>query len=314
MPLTIQHQADSAGDKAVSLITNNGGTNVAAAHKGANLATQNGDSVADLVVTLDGETVTLAAQKNEDTAHTTGDPGLMALAVRKDAVTALAGTDGDYAPLEVDAVGALHTVDRAGYADNATFTRGTSRLLAGLAGIYESTVSTLTAGRVALARLTSRGAVVTAADTRFNYGSSSTVTEIGDIEASTNIVTGMATPTTASFDGVTIGAAAMYYKIPMVGWRSAFVGLRNNGLGVDLTVSVSLFNHNATGHFVVIGSFTVANNGYLYLSPLAGGTGVAATLETIPALETPCAWIQIAVTPASAPGAGSVLLSTVRRS
>lgn len=61
MPLSIQHQADSAGDKAVSLITNNGGTNVAAAHKGVNLATQNGDSVADLVVSLDGEAIATGA-------------------------------------------------------------------------------------------------------------------------------------------------------------------------------------------------------------------------------------------------------------
>lgn len=164
MPLSIQHQADSAGDKAVSLIVDNSGSNAAAAFKGVNKATQNGDTVADLVVSLDGETVTLAAQKNEDAAHSSGDAGLMALAVRKDTATALAGTDGDYAPLEVDAVGALHTRDRAGYADNDTFTRGSSRLIAGLAGIYESTVSALTAGKVALARLTSRGAVVTAGD------------------------------------------------------------------------------------------------------------------------------------------------------
>lgn len=62
MPLSIQHQADSAGDKAVSLIADNSGSNVAAAFKGVNKATQNGDTVADLVVSLDGETVTATAQ------------------------------------------------------------------------------------------------------------------------------------------------------------------------------------------------------------------------------------------------------------
>lgn len=115
MPLSIQHQADSAGDKAVSLIADNSGSNVAAAFKGVNKATQNGDTVADLVVSLDGELVGI-------------------------------GSTG------------------GAYADGATFTRASSKLLAGLGGIYESTVSTLTAGKVALARLTSRGAVVTAAD------------------------------------------------------------------------------------------------------------------------------------------------------
>lgn len=45
--------------------------------------------------------------KTEDTAHASGDKGVMALVVRKDTAAALAGTDGDYAPLEVDASGRL---------------------------------------------------------------------------------------------------------------------------------------------------------------------------------------------------------------
>ncbi len=44
----------------------------------------------------------------EDVPHVSGDVGTMALVVRKDTATALAGTDGDYAPLEVDASGRLH--------------------------------------------------------------------------------------------------------------------------------------------------------------------------------------------------------------
>ena len=46
----------------------------------------------------------------EDAAHASGDAGIMALAVRKDTAAALAGTDGDYAPLEVDANGCLHVL------------------------------------------------------------------------------------------------------------------------------------------------------------------------------------------------------------
>lgn len=45
--------------------------------------------------------------KAEDTPHASGDVGIMALAVRKDTPTPLAGTDGDYAPLEVDGSGRL---------------------------------------------------------------------------------------------------------------------------------------------------------------------------------------------------------------
>lgn len=45
--------------------------------------------------------------KAEDAAHTSGDVGVMALAVRNDDLAALAGADGDYAPLQVTQNGAL---------------------------------------------------------------------------------------------------------------------------------------------------------------------------------------------------------------
>ena len=45
--------------------------------------------------------------QTEDTAHTTGDIGAMALAVRQDTAGTLVDTDGDYAPLQVDSTGAL---------------------------------------------------------------------------------------------------------------------------------------------------------------------------------------------------------------
>lgn len=46
----------------------------------------------------------------EDAAHTTGDAGVQVLAVRNDTLAALAGTDGDYAPIQVNASGAVYTV------------------------------------------------------------------------------------------------------------------------------------------------------------------------------------------------------------
>lgn len=50
----------------------------------------------------------LDISKAEDAAHSSGDGGVQILAVRKDTAEALAGTAGDYAPLEVDALGRLH--------------------------------------------------------------------------------------------------------------------------------------------------------------------------------------------------------------
>lgn len=52
--------------------------------------------------------------KAEDAAHASGDTGVAIWAVRKDTAAALAGTDGDYAPLEVDANGRLHVVNSSG--------------------------------------------------------------------------------------------------------------------------------------------------------------------------------------------------------
>lgn len=47
-------------------------------------------------------------EKEEDAAHSTGDKGIMGLAVRNDALASLCGADGDYTPLQVDAEGALY--------------------------------------------------------------------------------------------------------------------------------------------------------------------------------------------------------------
>lgn len=54
-----------------------------------------------------GLSVRLIGTAAEDAAHTSGDPGLMALAVRTDSAAALATTDGDYSPLQLDANGFL---------------------------------------------------------------------------------------------------------------------------------------------------------------------------------------------------------------
>jgi hypothetical protein len=47
----------------------------------------------------------------EDAAHSSGDKGVMALAVRQDTAAALSGTDADYTPLITDANGRLHVLD-----------------------------------------------------------------------------------------------------------------------------------------------------------------------------------------------------------
>lgn len=63
----------------------------------------------ELVTAVEGGASTNLA-KAEDAAHTSGDQGVMMLAVRNDTPAALAGTTLDYIPLTTDSVGRLHVV------------------------------------------------------------------------------------------------------------------------------------------------------------------------------------------------------------
>jgi hypothetical protein len=99
----------------VTLPTN--GTGIVGLAAGTNaigkLAANSGVDIGDVDVTsLVPGTAATSLGKAEDAVHATGDTGVMALAVRKDTAAALAGTDGDYAPLEVDANGRLHVLDQ----------------------------------------------------------------------------------------------------------------------------------------------------------------------------------------------------------
>lgn len=63
---------------------------------------------ADIEIATEAIAADIAAlEKAEDAAHSSGDSGIMSLAVRRDADTSLVDTDGDYAPLQVDANGRL---------------------------------------------------------------------------------------------------------------------------------------------------------------------------------------------------------------
>lgn len=70
---------------------------------------------AALLTTIDTDTGSIdstltALSKAEDAAHSSGDQGIMGLAVRNDTEGSLVDTDGDYAPLQVDSSGRLRVV------------------------------------------------------------------------------------------------------------------------------------------------------------------------------------------------------------
>jgi len=91
------------------------GTDGVLVNLGANNdVTVNAHDVGSITTAVVPGTAATNLGKAEDAVHTSGDVGVMGLAVRRDADTSLVGTDGDYAPLQVNATGSLKTAITAG--------------------------------------------------------------------------------------------------------------------------------------------------------------------------------------------------------
>lgn len=80
--------------------------------------------VAALLTTIDADTGSILTEIQslshaEDVAHVSGDAGVMGLAVRNDTLASLVDTDGDYAPLQVNADGALYVTLSGAVSDPA---------------------------------------------------------------------------------------------------------------------------------------------------------------------------------------------------
>jgi hypothetical protein len=86
-------------------------------------------SIASITTSVVPGTAATNLGKAEDAAHTTGDVGVMALAVRRDTATASSGTSGDYEPLSTDSVGAQWVRSTAEHNDDGAFTLGTNRVM-----------------------------------------------------------------------------------------------------------------------------------------------------------------------------------------
>lgn len=100
--------------------------------------------------------------KAEDSQHTSGDTGVMALAVRTDTLTTLATTKYDYTPLQVNSIGALFTT---GGDTIGTATNDNVMLIGGYATKTTSQTSVIEGGAIALA-CDEQGRVITTASPR----------------------------------------------------------------------------------------------------------------------------------------------------
>lgn len=90
----------------------------------------------DVNVASGSITVSEADVYAEDSAHTTGDEGTFTLAVRNDTLASLVDADGDYAPFQVNASGALY-VDASQFDVNVNLQDGAGTDLTSTGGALD---------------------------------------------------------------------------------------------------------------------------------------------------------------------------------
>lgn len=114
-------------DTRASLVDTNGDYSGLQLTANGDLRVRDDDANA-LLTTIDADTGSILSEIQglshlEDAAHSSGDAGIMGLAVRNDTLASLVDTDGDYAPLQVNADGALYvaiaSIDDAALANTA---------------------------------------------------------------------------------------------------------------------------------------------------------------------------------------------------
>lgn len=122
-------------------------------------------AAASIPVVLASDETLGGAVKAEDAAHTTGDKGIMALGVRNDAGTTMAGTDGDYIPLSITGGGALRvSASGAVTVSGAVSIGGTTAVsgivsIGGTTAVSGSVTATLAAGTAAFGKLSANTGV-----------------------------------------------------------------------------------------------------------------------------------------------------------
>jgi hypothetical protein len=143
-------KADSAG----RVYVNASGVAVPITDNSGSLTVDNAGTFAVQVDSLIPGSGATALGKNEDSPHTSGDTGVLSLAVRRDANIVGNTTDGDYSSLNMAGDGGLWVHNTNEIADDAAFTPATSRV--NPAGFFadETSPDSVDEGDIGAARMT----------------------------------------------------------------------------------------------------------------------------------------------------------------
>ena len=219
------------------------------------------------------------AEYAEDAEHTTADTGNFVLGVRNDTLAALGGTDGDYVPFQMNALGALYVeVASTGtgggvHVDDAGFTLGSHSgvMMMGFAGTQS--VDANDAGAIAMETdgsvhihdggntITVDGTVTANAGTNLNTSALSThakqdtmITHLGEIEGAVETI-----ETAVGTDGSTGPAGAVSVAGTQSGGTLEELRVDSDGhLQVDVLSAASTAVTNA-GTFAVQSTLQAAD-------------------------------------------------------
>jgi len=231
--------------------------------------------------------------KAEDAAHTSGDVGVMSLAVRNDVLATLAVADGDYAPFQVNSAGSLYVEIASGSVVIAAGTNEIGKLAAGVAEIGNvknsgtfAVQSTLQTGSAAIGKLAANSGVnigdvdvlslpaITGTVTANLSATDNTVLDNIDTSTASKYITGIAhgvkTITTAGTDEALAGSTACK-RVTIQAQTDNTGGIAVGATGVDAT--------EATGTGVLLGAgdafeLEIDNLADVYIDSTVNGEGV----------------------------------------
>jgi hypothetical protein len=221
--------------------------------------------------------------KAEDAAHSTGDTGVMALAVRKDTAAASSGTTGDYEPLATDATGRLWIVG-AGIEDAAE-TAGGTLLMAGSVRRDTAASSAGTTGDNATINTDSVGALWTrdtttqADDAAFTLGTTRAIPISGIA-----VATDGTDPTVVSAEGDVAALRTDLQRILLVNQTHP----RGTTVSADYAAAqtnTSVIAAPGAGLSIYITDITISNGATAGNITLLDGSGGTVRFEIYPAIN-----------------------------
>jgi len=139
------------------------------------------------------------------------------------------------------------------------------------------------------------------------YRDESDVSDVGELEYSATLNSGYVAPTTSEFNWAGGTTDPRYFRVPMTGWDDVAIIIANN-TNVILEVKIYIWVHDNT---------STNNLQYVYLENLGNGViglytaheygiGANSAAKTIGAMQAPCAYLVVELTPQSAlPGSDS---------